>query len=174
VLIGTDLVRAAALAVITGAAAMHLLTFGVLLAAAAVLGVMRVVFEIGFQTYLPSIVPREDLVQGNSTVEAIRASGQIVGPGVGGWLVQLVGAANALSNLLFTAVTALTVLFLVDTVGVSPGTAGLIFSIGSAAALLAAAVATKLARSLGSARMSAGRTPAASRTAMFRMIAGGW
>jgi MFS family permease len=211
VLIGTDLVRAAALAAVTVAAASHRISFGLLLAAAAVLSLMRVVFEIGYQTYLPSIVPSRDLVQGNSAVEAIRASGQIVGPGVGGWLVQLVGAANALladaasflfsafclwrvrtpepapvgtgqrgmvrqaragiryvgadpvlrgiaatsavSNLLFTAATALNVLFLVDIVGVGAGAAGMIFSVGSAAALVAAAVATKLARWLGSARI---------------------
>jgi MFS family permease len=211
VLIGTDVVRAAALTTIIAAAALHRLTFGLLLGAAAVMGLMRVVFEIGYQTYLPSIVHRRDLVQGNSTVEAIRASGQIVGPGVGGWLVQLVGAANALfadaisflvsafclwrvrtaeevpartghesllrqaragigfvwadpvlrgiaatsatSNLLFTAANALNILFLVHTVGISPGVAGVIFSIGSAAALLAAAVTTRLARWLGSARV---------------------
>jgi Na+/melibiose symporter-like transporter len=211
VLIGTDVVRAAALTAVTAAAALHRLSFGLLLAAAAVMGLMRVVFEIGYQTYLPSIVPRRDLVQGNSTVEAIRASGQIVGPGAGGWLVQLVGAANALladaisfvvsalclwrvrvteevpastgqrglfhqaregirfvwadpvlrgiaatsalSNLLFTAANALNILFLVHTVGVSPGVAGVIFSIGSVAALVAAAVTTKLARWLGSARV---------------------
>jgi MFS family permease len=211
VLIGTDVVRAAALTAVTAAAALHRLSFGLLLVAAAVMGLMRVVFEIGYQTYLPSIVPRRDLVQGNSTVEAIRASGQIVGPGAGGWLVQLVGAANALladaisfvvsalclwrvrvteevpastgqrglfhqaregirfvwadpvlrgiaatsalSNLLFTAANALNILFLVHTVGVSPGVAGVIFSIGSVAALVAAAVTTKLARWLGSARV---------------------
>jgi Transmembrane secretion effector len=211
VLIGTDLVRAGALAVITGAAALHHLSFGLLLGAAAVLGLMRVVFEIGYQTYLPSIVAGEDLVLGNSTVETIRASGQIVGPSVGGWLVQLVGAADALladavsflvsafclwrvraaepapagtgqrgffrqaregvrfvwadrvlravaatsalSNLLFTAASALNALFLIRTVGVSAGVAGMLFSTGSAAAVLAAASTTKLARWLGSARV---------------------
>ncbi|MGK5739998.1 MFS transporter [Micromonospora sp. URMC 103] len=211
VLIGTDVVRALALVVVTVAAATHQLSFALLLVVAAVMSVMRVVFEIGFQTYLPSIVRTEDLVQGNSTVEAIRAAGQIAGPGAGGWLVQIVGAANALladalsflvsalclwrvkteeqappstaqrgmfhearegirfvwanpvlrgiaatsalSNLLFTAATALTVLFLVETVGLSPGAAGIIFSIGSAAALVAAAIATKLARWIGSARI---------------------
>src|SRR4051812_45258479 len=96
VLIATDLVRALATAAITAAAAVHQLSFGLLLAAAAVLSLMRVIFEIGYQTYLPSIVRRADLVQGNATVETIRASGQIVGPGAGGWLVQLLGAADAL------------------------------------------------------------------------------
>jgi MFS family permease len=211
VLIGTDIVRALVLAVVTGAAALHHLTFVLLLAAAAVLSLMRVIFEIGHQTYLPSIVRGEDLIRGNSTVEAIRASGQIVGPGAGGWLVQLLGAANALladalsflvsaaclwrvrtpeqqpastdrrgmvhearegirfvladpvlrgiaatsavSNLLFTAATALTVLFLVRTVGLTAGAVGMLFSAGSAAALVAAASATRLARRIGSARI---------------------
>jgi MFS family permease len=211
VLIGTDLVRALALIVITVAAATDQLTFPLLIVATAVMGLMRVVFEVGYQTYLPSIVRSDDLVQGNSTVEAIRSGGQIVGPGVGGWLVQLAGAANALlvdavsfvvsafclwrvrtpeqapavterrgmlaearegirfvranpvlrsiaatsavSNLLFTAASALNILFLVETVGVGPGTAGMIFSVGSAAALVSAAIATKLARRVGSARI---------------------
>ncbi|NUW46064.1 MFS transporter [Nonomuraea rhodomycinica] len=212
ILIGTDVVRALALVTVTVAAAVQWLTFGLLLATAAVLSLMRVVFEIGYQTYLPSIVPSKDLIQGNSTMETIRAGGQIAGPSLGGWLVQLVGAANALladavsflasaaclwgirtrepgpepaaerrgmvqdaregmafvwgnpvlraiaatsaiSNLLFTAATALTVLFLVEVVGVSAGVAGMIFSIGSAAALVAAAIATRLANRLGSARI---------------------
>jgi MFS family permease len=211
VLIGTDLVRAAALAAVTAAAAEGRLSLGLLLAAAAVMSMMRVIFEVGYQTYLPSIVRREDLVLGNSTVEVIRAGGQVLAPGIGGWLVQLAGAANALladaasfvasafclwrvrareeaparierssmfsearkglryvwnnpvlrsiaaasalSNLLFTAATALTILFLVRTVGVSAGTAGMIFSAGSAAALASAAIATKLSRRIGSARV---------------------
>ncbi|MEV4351294.1 MFS transporter [Actinoplanes sp. NPDC049596] len=208
VLIVTDVVRASALAAVTVAAALGGLSFELLLAVSAVMSLMRVVFEIGYQTYLPSIVPRHHLVQGNSTVEAIRASGQIAGPGLGGWLVQLAGAANALladavsfvvsayllwrvrtpepaplpsakrgtaregvrfvladpvlraiaatsalSNLLFVAASALNVLFLVGTVGLSAAAAGMIFSVGSAAALVAAAVATRLARWLGSARI---------------------
>jgi MFS family permease len=211
VLIATDVVRAAALTVVTVTAAADRLSFGLLLAVAAVMSLMRVVFEVGYQTYLPSIVDRRDLVQGNATVETIRASGQIVGPGAGGWLVQLAGAANALladaatflvsafcllrvrtaeaapadtaqrgmlhqaregirfvwadpvlraiaatsalSNLLFVAANALNLLFLVKVVGVTPGTAGIVFSIGSAAAVLAAAVTTRLARRLGSARV---------------------
>lgn len=211
VLIGTDIVRASALTAATVAAATHHLTFVLLLLVAAVLSLMRVIFEIGYQTFLPAVVPAEQLIQGNSTVEAIRAGGQIVGPSGGGWLVQLLGPANALlvdafsfvasaaclwrvrtpermlastaprgmlhearegirfvlansvlraiaatsalSNLLFTAATALTVLFLVRTNGLSAGVAGMLFSIGSAAALVAAAGATKLARRIGSARI---------------------
>ncbi|SNY55302.1 MFS transporter [Paractinoplanes atraurantiacus] len=212
VLILTDVVRAVALTVVTVAAAAGGLSFGLLLAVSAVMSLMRVVFEIGYQTYLPSIVPTRHLVQGNSTVEAIRASGQIAGPSLGGALVQVAGAAtalladalsflvsalllwrvrtpepaaahaarrrpmvgqmregirfvladpvlravaatSALSNLLFVAANALNVFFLVETVGVSAATAGLLFSIGSAAALVAAAVATRLARWLGSARI---------------------
>ncbi|GIH75722.1 MFS transporter [Planobispora longispora] len=211
VLIGTDIVRALTLGAVVAVATAGRLTFAVLIAAAAVMSLMRVVFEIGYQTYLPSIVRSEDLIQGNATVETVRACGQIIGPGLGGWLVQLVGAANALladaasfllsagclwrvrtgeqapapperrgmlrearegiafvradpvlrrvaatgavSNLLFTAASALTVVFLVDAVGLSAGAVGMIFSAGSAAALTAAALATRLARWVGSARI---------------------
>ncbi|MGC1213746.1 MAG: MFS transporter [Micromonospora sp.] len=210
-LIATDLVRCAALVSVAAMAALSQLTMGFLMAVAAVMSVMRVVFEIGYQSYLPTIVSREQLVQGNSTVEAVRASGQVAGSGLGGWLTQLLGAANALlidavsylvsavclwtvrtreerpartaergvlhqawegvayvlanpvlraiaatsalSNLFFTAATALTILFLVETVGFRAGVAGMLLSAASAATLVGAALATPLARRVGSARI---------------------
>ncbi|MCM0677951.1 MFS transporter, partial [Micromonospora phytophila] len=211
VLIATDLVRCAALVTVTVAAALSQLTLPLLLAMAAVLGVMRVLFDIGHQSYLPTLLNRKDLLQGNSAVEVVRSSGQVAGPGLGGWLTQLVGATNTLlvdavsflvsaaclariraseptprharrsgmvsqaregfavvlrnpvlraiaatsaaSNLLFTAATALIILFLVDTVGFRPGTAGMLMSAAPAAALLGAAAAARLARRIGSARI---------------------
>jgi hypothetical protein len=95
-LIATDLVRAAALLSITVMAAMGALTLLHMVLAAAVMSTARVVFEVGYQSYLPSLVERSELMAGNAKMEAVRAAGQIGGPGLGGWLVQLAGAANAL------------------------------------------------------------------------------
>ena len=41
---------------------------------------------------MPTLVSREDLVDGNSKLELSRSAAQIVGPGLGGWLVQLFSA----------------------------------------------------------------------------------
>ncbi|MGK5739419.1 MFS transporter [Micromonospora sp. URMC 103] len=211
VLIATDLVRCAALVTVTVAAALSWLSLPLLMGAAGVMGVMRVLYDIGHQSYLPSVLGRRHLLQGNSAVETVRSSGQVAGPGLAGWLTQLVGATNtllvdaasflasaaclarirtrepaprrvgragpvheareglrlvlanpvlraiavtsALSNLLFAAATALLVLFLVDTVGFAPGTAGMLMSAAPAGALLGAAAAARLARRVGSARI---------------------
>jgi Na+/melibiose symporter-like transporter len=60
-------------------------------------GVARVFFDIGYQSYLPSVVPRDQVLAGNSSMEALRSSGEFVGPGLGGWLVSVVGAAQVVS-----------------------------------------------------------------------------
>jgi predicted MFS family arabinose efflux permease len=47
-----------------------------------------------YQSYLPSLLGKDQLLGGNSAMETVRASGQIFGPGLGGWLVAVAGAAN--------------------------------------------------------------------------------
>jgi hypothetical protein len=56
-------------------------------------GCARVFFDVGYQSYLPSVVGKDRLLAGNAALETVRASGQFAGPGVGGWLVSAVGAA---------------------------------------------------------------------------------
>lgn len=55
VLIATDLVRCAALVTVTVASALSWLSLPLLMATAAVMAVMRVLFDIGHQSYLPRV-----------------------------------------------------------------------------------------------------------------------
>jgi predicted MFS family arabinose efflux permease len=55
------------------------------------------VFNVAYQSYLPSLIGREDLGEGNSKMIASRSVAEVVGPGLGGALVQGVGAARALT-----------------------------------------------------------------------------
>jgi MFS family permease len=69
-----------------------------------VAGIATVFFDVAYQSYLPSLVGREALVEGNAKLQASEASAQVVGPGLGGALIGLVGApfaiiADALSYL---------------------------------------------------------------------------
>jgi MFS family permease len=60
-----------------------------------VVGVLTVFFDVAYQSYMPSLVAREQLVEGNSRLELTRASAEIAGPGIGGVLVSAVGAPIA-------------------------------------------------------------------------------
>jgi len=94
ILIASDLARSVLLATIPLAAVFGVLTITQLVVVSLLLGIARVFFDVGYQSYIPSIVGRDRVLAGNSSMETLRASGQVVGPGLGGWLVAFVGAAN--------------------------------------------------------------------------------
>ncbi|MFB6575867.1 MULTISPECIES: MFS transporter [unclassified Streptomyces] len=94
-MIRADLVRAVAMASIPAAALADVLTMAQLYAVALVTGVATVFFDVAHQSYLPQILPRDQLVAGNGALETVRSTAQVTGPGIGGGLVQLVGAQFA-------------------------------------------------------------------------------
>ncbi|MFE3496710.1 MFS transporter [Streptomyces sp. NPDC059175] len=95
-MIRADAVRAVAMASIPLAAVADVLTMGQLYAVAFVTGVATVFFDVAHQSYLPQLLPREQLVAGNGALETVRSSAQVAGPGLGGGLVQLLGAHLAI------------------------------------------------------------------------------
>jgi MFS family permease len=97
VLIAADVGRAVALASIPIAAGLHALHMSQLYAVSFVVGVLTVFFDVAYQSYLPSLVEREQLVDGNGKLEFTRATAEIAGPGLGGALVGLVTAPVAIA-----------------------------------------------------------------------------
>ncbi|HET9017650.1 MAG TPA: MFS transporter [Thermomicrobiaceae bacterium] len=95
-LIVADILRALLLLSIAAAAVMHTLTIDVLYLLAFLLGVLTVHFDVAYQSYLPSLVGREQLVEGNARLEVSQSVAQIAGPGLGGALVGLVTAPLAI------------------------------------------------------------------------------
>ncbi len=102
ILIGADLGRAVLLASIPVAAAAGALRMGQLYAVVALAGALTVFFDVAYQSYLPSLVPREQLVEGNSKLALSSSLAEILGPGATGVLVQLITAPIAI---LFDAVS---------------------------------------------------------------------
>lgn len=96
ILVWTDLGRAVLMALIPLAWWLDALTFPLLISVAFMVGVLNVFFEVSYQSYLPSVVRRDQLVEGNSKLETSRAGAQIAGPGLAGGLIQIVGAPVAL------------------------------------------------------------------------------
>ncbi|WP_399218095.1 MFS transporter [Streptomyces sp. SAJ15] len=96
VLLRADVVRALAMVSLPIAAWAGALTMAQLYLVALVTGVATVFFDVAHQSYLPTLLPREQLVAGNGALEAARSASQVAGPGLGGGLVQLLGAPFAL------------------------------------------------------------------------------
>jgi MFS family permease len=96
ILVIGDLGRAVNLATIPIAYVADVLTLEQVFVCAFVQGVFTVFFDVAYQSYLPALVEREQLIEGNSKFEVSRSAAQISGPGVGGGLVELLTAPYAI------------------------------------------------------------------------------
>src|SRR6266545_2964349 len=96
ILIVGDLGRAIALSTIPIAFYFDVLTIWQLYVVGFVTGCLTVFFDVAYQSYLPSLVERDQLVEGNSKLEITRSASQIAGPGLAGVLIGLVRAPFAI------------------------------------------------------------------------------
>lgn len=96
ILVAADLGRAALLGLIPVAALAGWLRIELMYAVALAVGILKEFFDVGAQSYLPSLVTREQLVEGNSRLLGSTAAASSVGPAIGGWLVQIVSPPLAL------------------------------------------------------------------------------
>lgn len=210
ILIIGDLARAFLLASVPVAWWLGVLSMPQLYVVGLCVSVATVFFDVAYQSYLPSLVEREQIVEGNAKLEIVRSGAQVAGPGAAGWLVQLVTAPVAivvdaisflLSGLLLAGIrsdrdvparderrglvreigeglafvlrhpilrmiaactasanlanamnNALSVLFLINVVGITPGVMGLLFSVAGVGGLVGAALVGPMSRWAGSAR----------------------
>jgi MFS family permease len=96
ILVVADLLRAGILLSIPVAYALDALTIWQLYVVGFGTGVCTVFFDVAYQTYLPSLVERESLVEGNSKLEVSRSGATLAGPGVAGILVGAITAPYAI------------------------------------------------------------------------------
>ncbi len=97
ILIGADIARTLLLATIPIAAMLNALSMMQLYIVGFLVGIFTVFFDVSYQSYLPALVKREKLVEGNSKLEISRSVATIAGPGLAGQLVQLVTAPIAIA-----------------------------------------------------------------------------
>ncbi|MFK0106259.1 MFS transporter [Streptomyces sp. NPDC091217] len=108
VMIAADLARALLLVTVPVAWWAGLLTLRWLYAVALAHGVLTVFFDVAYVSYLPHLVGRGRLVEGNARLSAIRSVTSIGGPALAGPLVGGVGApATLLASSLGMALSAL-------------------------------------------------------------------
>jgi predicted MFS family arabinose efflux permease len=95
-MLGCDALRALLIASVPVAAAMGRLGLGQLFVVAMLTGVATVVFQVAYLSYIPALLGRDDLVEANAKLQGSGAVAQVVGPGIGGLLVQSFRAPFAL------------------------------------------------------------------------------
>ncbi|WP_406737416.1 MFS transporter [Streptomyces sp. NBC_00853] len=114
VMMAADLARAVLLTALPVAYLLDLHSMPLLYAVALLLGCARLFGDVADQSYLPTLIGKDTLIAGNSKLETVRSGAEFAGPGVAGFLVQLLGAAGTLAG---QAVTSLVSVVLLGQIG---------------------------------------------------------
>ncbi len=96
ILIAADVGRAILLATIPVAALSGVLRIELLYVVALTAGTLTVLFDVAHLAYIPALVGREQLIDGNSKLETTWSVAQVAGPGIGGVLVSWLTAPIAI------------------------------------------------------------------------------
>ena len=95
ILIAGDLGRAVLLATVPVAYFADVLTLGQLFVVGFLVGVCTVFFDVAYMSYLPSLVERNQIIEGNSKLQVSQSAAQISGPGFAGLLIEIFTAPYA-------------------------------------------------------------------------------
>lgn len=95
-LIFADLGQAMLLGLIPVAVLFHFLRIEFVYVIAVLVGTLAVLFSLAYRAYIPSLLGRENLLDGNSKMQVSASIAQIGGPGLGGLLVQVFTAPIAI------------------------------------------------------------------------------
>jgi MFS family permease len=96
ILIVGDFARALLLALVPVLWALGVLDIWHLLVIQFVVGVFTVFFDVAYQSYLPSLVDRDQLVEGNAKLQLTVSVALVAGPGLAGLLIAALGAPYAI------------------------------------------------------------------------------
>jgi MFS family permease len=95
--VAADLGRAVLLGAVPVAALLGVLAIEHLLAVALLVGALGTLGTLAQRAFLVAVVPRPRLVEANSKLSASRSGAHVIGPGLGGALVQLLSAPVAIA-----------------------------------------------------------------------------
>ena len=97
VMIGADVGRVIVLGSVPIAYALGDLTLAQLFVVTLVSGILTVFFDVAYQSYLPALVGRAHLVEGNAKLTGSAQVAAVAGPSVAGGLVQAIGSSAAVA-----------------------------------------------------------------------------
>ena len=124
VMIGCDLASVAVIGWVPVAQLTGVLTLGQLYAVALLASSLSAFFLVSYTSYLPSLVDREQLVDGNGKLATTQSVALVAGPALGALLVGLAGAAQAMAGDAISFAVAAACLFLIRRREPRPGRAG--------------------------------------------------
>ncbi len=91
-LIAADLGRALLLLSVPLAVLVGMLTMAHLYVVTALIGMLTILFDVAYQAYVPTLLAREQIVEGNSKLGGSDSVAEIAGQPLGGAFVQLISA----------------------------------------------------------------------------------
>ncbi|HEY4021081.1 MAG TPA: MFS transporter [Pseudonocardiaceae bacterium] len=92
----TNIARAVLMALIPIAYVVHVLALWQLYVIAALTGILTVFFQVAFRAYLPTILKREEFIEGNAKLQLSQAVAQVAGTPIAGVLIGWLGATMAI------------------------------------------------------------------------------
>ncbi len=95
VMVLANTIRLITLATVPAAFLLGALSLIQLYVVALALGTCTLFFDVGYQSYLPSLVKKEDVIEGNQKLQISASAAQVAGPSVASGLMGLVGPALA-------------------------------------------------------------------------------
>jgi len=96
ILIAADIGRAVLLSSIPLAFVGGWLSMPQLYVVAFLVGCLEVFFDVAYQSYVPAVVERDQLQEGNAKLELSMSASSVIGPGLAGFLVEAVRAPFAI------------------------------------------------------------------------------
>src|SRR5256712_10205880 len=100
IMVTSNILRGSILALIPIAAVLGMITrLGIpfLYAVSFFVGFLQVFFDVTYQSYLPSLVRRDQLVEGNRNLQASASTAQVTGPTITGIVISIVTAPIAIA-----------------------------------------------------------------------------
>lgn len=95
-MVAADLGRAIVIGLVALATLAGMASIGELFAAATVIGLLALVFEVSYQSHVPDLVEPDQLAAANGALEVNRSAATVAGPGLAGGLIEGLGVARAL------------------------------------------------------------------------------
>lgn len=96
-MLNCDIARMVLIGTVPATAVMWHVTLWQLYAVAGATGVLTVFFDVAYQSYLPVVVQRENLIDGNAKLATTDSLSRLTGPALGGALAGLIGAARTIT-----------------------------------------------------------------------------
>ena len=88
ILIAADAGRAVLLGMVPLAWLPGALSMPILYAVTLLGSLLILIFDVAYQAFLPTLIARDQLIEGNSQLELTRTAAAVAGPGLAGWLVR--------------------------------------------------------------------------------------